>query len=340
MLMPARPSALLTWPAWAVRRDGWFWKRARGVVSCGPGQLQRARINGRQNQTGRNRLPLHRQADAAQGGCAAHYRQGAIHRRFQSRRPNLCGDGAFAVSACAHRRDRCRGGENDARRARRVHRRRLLSRQARADPARSGAEDQIRYEAHRAQWRRGVHRAQCVAAGRQGAACRRSGRHGGGGDQGASLGCRRGGRGDLRGIAVRPAFRGCDAARRAGAVGRGAEQRHGGDRVRQCRGDRSGVRARRACGDEEFSYRQSHRRAARAARGARPLRYGDRPLHALCRLRRRGAAEERAGAGARHRAGKLARAFARCRRQFRHPQPHLRRVRPGAVGARKRSAGR
>ena len=46
----------------------------------------------------------------------------------------------------------------------------------------------------------------------------------------------------LRGIAVRPAFRGRDAARRAGAVGRGAEQRHGRDRVRQCRGDRPGVR--------------------------------------------------------------------------------------------------
>ena len=144
----------------------------------------------------------------------------------------------------------------------------------------------------------------------------------------------------LRGIAVRPAFRGRDAARRAGAVGRGAEQRHGGDRVRQCRGDRPGVRPRRACGDEEFSYRPRHRRAARAARRARPLRCRDRPLHALCRLRRRGAAEERARAGARHRAGKLARAFARCRRQFRHPQPHLRRVRPGAVGVAKRSAGR
>ena len=45
-------------------------------------------------------------------------------------------------------------------------------------------------------------------------------------------------------------------------------------------------------------------------------------------------------AGARHRAGKVARAFARRRRQFRHPQSHLRRVRPGAVGVAKRSAGR
>ena len=55
----------------------------------------------------------------------------------------------------------------------------------------------------------------------------------------------------------------------------------------------AGVRARRARGGEEFPYRPRHRRAARAARGARPLRRRDRPLHALCRLRRRGAAEER-----------------------------------------------
>ena len=181
---------------------------------------------------------------------------------------------------------------------------------------------------------------QCAVAGRQGAPCRRSGRDGGGGDQGASHGCRRGGRGDLRRIAVRPAFRRRDAIRRAGAVGRGAEQRHGGDRVRQCRSDRSGLRARRPRGDEEFPYRPRHRRAARAARRARPLRRRDRPLYALCRLRRRGAAEERARSGARHRAGKPARAVPRCRRQFRHAQPHLRRIRPGAVGSRKRSAGR
>ena len=48
--------------------------------------------------------------------------------------------------------------------------------------------------------------------------------------------------------------------------------------------------------------------------------------------RRRGAAEERACRRARHRAGQPARALPRRRRQFRHPQPRLCRVRPGAVG--------
>ena len=44
----------------------------------------------------------------------------------------------------------------------------------------------------------------------------------------------------------------------------------------------------------DHPHRPRHRRADRAARGGRALRQGDRPLHALCRLRRRGAAEERA----------------------------------------------
>ena len=41
---------------------------------------------------------------AAQGRRAAHHRQGPLHRRFQDRRPGLCGDGALALSACADRR--------------------------------------------------------------------------------------------------------------------------------------------------------------------------------------------------------------------------------------------
>ena len=70
------------------------------------------------------------------------------------------------------------------------------------------------------------------------------------------------------------------------------------------------------------------------------LRRGDRPLHALCRQRRRGAPEARAGQRARHRARRAARAVLRRRRQFRHPQPRLRRVRPGAVGGAASSAAR
>ena len=98
--------------------------------------------------------------------------------------------------------------------------------------------------------------------------------------------------------------------------------------------------ARRARRHEEFPHRPRHRRAARAARRARPLRRRDRPLHALCRLGRRGAAEERDLDHPRHSARHAARALARRRRQFRHAQPRVRRVRPGAVGgAQARPAG-
>ena len=68
----------------------------------------------------------------------------------------------------------------------------------------------------------------------------------------------------------------------------------------------------------------------RSALGA--IRCRDGPLHALCRLRRRGAAEERADPRGRRPAGAAARDLRRRRRQFRHAQPHLCRVRPGAVG--------
>ena len=180
-------------------------------------------------------LSLHRQAAAAQGGRAARHRQGPLHRRFQSRRAGLCRDGALAPSACAHRRDRCRGGKSHARRARRLHRRRLRRRRSCADSARSGAQDQIRHEAHRARRRRGVHRPACAVAGGQGAPCRRGGRDGRRRDQSAGAGCRRGGRRALRGIAVRAAFRGRDGAGRAGGVGRGAQQHLRRYVFRRCR---------------------------------------------------------------------------------------------------------
>ena len=102
--------------------------------------------------------------------------------------------------------------------------------------------------------------------------------------------------------------------------------------VRRYTGDRRGVRARRACGDAKIPCRPRDRRADGTARRARRLRCRDRPLYALCRLGRRGAAEERNRRRARRRARDRARSFARRRRQFRHPQPRLRRVRSGAVG--------
>ena len=110
--------------------------------------------------------------------------------------------------------------------------------------------------------------------------------------------------------------------------------------VRRSRGDRQGLRGGRSRGHEGLPYRPRHRRAARAARRGRALRRGERPLHALCRQRRRGAAEARALHHARHRARAAAGSVLRRRRQFRHPQPRLRRVRPGAVGGRTSSAGR
>ena len=73
------------------------------------------------------------------------------------------------------------------------------------------------------------------------------------------------------------------------------EQRPGRDDVRRRGSDRPGFRERRRMSsDEEFPYRPRHRRAAGAARRAWPLRRRNRTLHALCRHRRRGAAEERA----------------------------------------------
>ena len=111
---------------------------------------------------------------------------------------------------------------------------------------------------------------------------------------GAGARRRRGGRGRLRAAARGLPLGRRDAARRAGDLGRGARQRAGRYLVRRSRGDRPGVRERRPRGGVRLPYRSRDRRAARAARGAGRLRPGERPLHAPCRQRRRGAAEARA----------------------------------------------
>ena len=103
--------------------------------------------------------------------------------------------------------------------------------------------------------------------------------------------------------------------------------------VRRSRSDRRGLRRRRSCRKHAITYRPRHRRDDGAARGARPLRSRDRALHALCRLRRRGAPEARRlpqvlGVQSRRRA----RAVVRRRRQFWHAQPSLCRIRARAVG--------
>ena len=131
-----------------------------------------------------------------------------------------------------------------------------------------------RHEAARAGRRQGVHRTAHAAAGRQGAPCRRGGGDGGCRDQEPGARRRRGGRGRLRGAAVRHPLRRRDEARRAGGVGRSAEQHAGRDLLRRPRGDRQGVRRCRPRREARPAYRPRHRRAARAARGGRELRQG------------------------------------------------------------------
>ena len=74
-------------------------------------------------------------------------------------------------------------------------------------------------------------------------------------------------------------------------------------RARRCRGDRGGVRPRRACDAVRDLGAARHRRADGAARRARRIRRRDGTLHGLCRQWRRGAAEERSRHHARRAAG-------------------------------------
>ena len=190
-----------------------------------------------------------------------------------------------------------------ARRARRVHRRGLPRRRARSR-SRTIRCRKTKYDMklHGARRRRRLHRPACAAAGRQGAPRRRGGRDGGGRDQGAGARCRRGGRGRLRGAALRLHTE--DAMRPA--------PRRCGTRCRTtCWSTRCSATARRptrrfAAADHVVSMDFHIGRVTgvpmepRAALGA--LRRGHRPLHALCRQRRRGAPEGRALDRARHRA--------------------------------------
>ena len=110
-----------------------------------------------------------------------------------------------------------------------------------------------------------------LLAGRQGAPRRRAGGDGGGREHGAGARCRRGGRGRIRAAARGLPFGRRDGARRAGNLGRGARQRAGRHLVRRSQRDRPGVRGRRPRGGVRLPYRSRHRRAARAARGARRI---------------------------------------------------------------------
>ena len=177
-------------------------------------------------------------------------------------------------------------------------------RRSAADPARSGADDQIRHEAHRPRRHARSSSARIMLLPRrQGAPCRRGGRHGGRRNaRRRRMDGRRSGRGRLRGAAAGSPT--SEDALKPGAPAVWDElpdnilvDTHFGDAA----ATDAAFATRRACRRHGLPHRPRHRRAAGAARRARPLRRRDRPLHALCRQRRRGAAEARARRRARHR---------------------------------------
>ena len=138
----------------------------------------------------------------------------------------------------------------------------------------------------------------------------------------------------IRGIAVDRANTGCACRRCAGGLGRGARQRSRRHLVRRRRGDRARLCGRRPNRRDGVPYRPRDRRPDRAARRPRPLGQRDRPLHPVGRQRRRGAAEGRTRRRPRGPARAGAGIVVRCRRQFRHAQPALRRSRRWSYGRR------
>ena len=199
--------------------------------------------------------------------------QGRFSDDFSAAGPSLRRDGALASPACPHPGHRRGARQGDAGRARRLHRRRLPGRQARADPARSAAQDQIRHEAARARAaaRSSSARTCCCRPTRPAMSARRwrwwwRETHGAGARR------RRGGRGRLRGAAGRLSLRRRDEARRAGDLGRGARQHRGRYALRRPRSHRQGLRRRRPCRVDGLPHRPRHRRDDGAACGARALR--------------------------------------------------------------------
>ena len=227
-------------------------------------------------------------------------------------------------------------------RSRRLHRRRLRRRRARPDPARPAAEDQIRHETARApdgsevfigphvllpaDKARHVGEAVAMVVAETAAAGARR---------------RRGGRRRLRGAALRHPFRRRHEAGRSGGVGRSAATISSSTRIRRCRGDRH---ASFAAADhvvamdfhiDRVTGAPMEPRAAVAHYDAATGRY---TIYAgsggAVRQKRElapvlGIAPERS-----------ARALFRCRRQFRHAQSGLCRVRLSCCGPRANSAGR
>ena len=213
-----------------------------------------------------------------------------------------------------------------------------------ADPARSAAEDQIRHEAHRARRRHGLHRPASAAAGRQGAPCRRGGRDGGGRDawRRRSTPPRR----------SRSTTRSCPASTDSEDAHARPARRRCGTRCRTTSWSTPGSATATAT-DRAFAARRPCRArwtstsaaspACRWSRARRSAHYDadDRPLHALCRQRRRGAAEARARRACSAFRPRTLRVLSYdVGGNFGTRNRRLCRVRPGAVGRRASSAGR
>ena len=146
--------------------------------------------------------------------------------------------GDVAARPCAHQKHRYREGQSRRRRARGADRRRREGRQARragaADAGRHGRAEGLSYAARDPRSRQG-------ARGRR--PCRFRRRR----DAGAGAKRRRTDRDRLRAAAGGHRRRGCGETRRAGGMGRGAQQRrlHADDGQQGC--DRRRLRQRQAC---------------------------------------------------------------------------------------------
>ena len=185
-----------------------------------------------------------------------------------------------------------------------------------------------------------LHGAALSAAGRQGPLRRRSGRL----VIATSVAAARDGAErleiDYERAAVRHRHGRGGTPRCAAPVRRRRFERRGRRRARRSRRNRGRLRPRRACGDVRHLGPARHRRADGTARGGLRIRSGHRPLHALCRQRRRLAAQGRSCHDPRRAGRSRSASHARGRRQFRHPRHDLCRVRAGGLGGAARSGGR
>ncbi len=197
---------------------------------------------------------------------------------------------------------------------------------AEAYSAFAGAVDPFRHEAHRARRQAGVSRPAHAAAGRQGALCRRAGRHGGRRDAAQAMDAAEAVEVEYEELPYIGPHRGRAGAQPRAAVGRDARQRAGRRTVRRQGRDRRAPSPRPRTSSSPSSTSAASPRVTMELRSARR------------RLRRRAPAATRSIAAAAARCGRraeiarhprpVARQGARAlswrhRRQLRHAQPAL-----------------